>query len=352
MARALSNAVMISRSTLRNERGAVIVYMAAVIAVLFAILVFSIDVGWMTLARNQGQAAVDASALAATAALRSFNYDGRQEDVVEMAGMLNAVNTIAGFPADIGASNIDYYLYSNGALTSISEDPLDKQYMQANAVRVEKRYRLPLMMGRLFGTASWDFTVAATAVLGGPACAEPDIPLTLINCTNEGTSLCSADVCNTEISISLTHQTNSNIDTSAFFDFVSVDDGRGDNSTAVECREFAKNGSGGRSLCRGEPIYLNNGAVASCLQALETRFNTSEVTPLEVVVPVIDMDCSTEPNGTYAVSRFARIAILDIEATGSPKYIKFIKLCATEIDGVPGGGLGCGLLAKHPILVQ
>jgi Flp pilus assembly protein TadG len=114
-----------------NEKGGVLVFMTLMIVLLLVMVGMGLDTGYLTYTRSQGQAAVDAAALAAVSGLPS----GVPGDVTSRVGLFNVQNNYTGSVANsntIGASNITYVQYNDttGAITTLGS------ITGANGVRV------------------------------------------------------------------------------------------------------------------------------------------------------------------------------------------------------------------------
>ena len=115
--------------SVRNEQGSVIVFVTLMIVVLLIMVGLGLDTGQLTYVRNQGQAAVDAAALAAVSGLRQS-----PTQVQNRAAAFNTTNNYVESPTNqIGTSNISYVHY-NFATNQI--DDYSATFASANGVRV------------------------------------------------------------------------------------------------------------------------------------------------------------------------------------------------------------------------
>ena len=149
--------------SLRNKRGAVIIYVALFLFVLGILFIaLGMDVGWMVYVRSQGQAAVDAAAVSGAGALPSYNNgSGDPTQVNAIVTSLNSQNTVMNQGAGIGSGDIEY---CNG--DPQSSFTCSGTTTPANGVRVTKTYSTPLFFGLLNGGSPANITVTATAWLG------------------------------------------------------------------------------------------------------------------------------------------------------------------------------------------
>ena len=163
-----------------NERGAVLVFVTLMIVILMVMVGLGLDTGQLTYVRNQGQAAVDAAALAAVSDLASANPAA---EVQNRAVAYNSKNDYVESPTNpIGNANISYvkYDYTTNTIANYNE-PI----ATANGVRVALEggrsittpvFLTPLM--NLFGIATagtQNVNVSAVATIK----AKPAIPIAI-----------------------------------------------------------------------------------------------------------------------------------------------------------------------------
>src|SRR5918999_5288411 len=130
---------------LGNSRGVAIVYVTLFLMVL-GILFFAlgIDIGWMVYVKTQGQAATDASALAAASAIPNYNNtDGNKAKIDELAGLFNADNTVMNQSAGIVSSDVTVC----GGSASNPQCPWAVA-TTAGGVKVTRTYNTPLFFTR------------------------------------------------------------------------------------------------------------------------------------------------------------------------------------------------------------
>src|SRR5678815_1705390 len=121
-------------TTLKNQHGSVLVFVTLMIVILMVMVGLGLDTGQMTYVRNQGQAAVDAAALAAISGLPQAQATGNPSEVVNRAAAYNSTNNYVESPTNqIGSSNVSYvkYDFATNTITNYNE-PM----MSANGVRV------------------------------------------------------------------------------------------------------------------------------------------------------------------------------------------------------------------------
>src|SRR5882672_9122599 len=166
---------------LKNNRGVTLVFIALFMFLLLAFLGLAVDVGWTTYVRSQGQARVDAAALAAASQLsKSTVAATRQSNAQTIA------NTFAGYNMVVDTSTSPtnvvtpmQYNYATKTLTTAA----DWTTANCNAVKVSNAVPTPLFFSGIrnfFGateTGSMTVNVNATGYLGCPGVATPPLPL-------------------------------------------------------------------------------------------------------------------------------------------------------------------------------
>ncbi len=165
---------------LSNEKGSVIVFVTLMIVVLLIMVGMGLDTGQLTYVRSQGQAAVDAAALAAVSGLPEGNAQ-----VTNRGAGFNSTNDYVESPTNpIGSTNISYVKYDFA--TNAIADYLPGS-AGANGVRVALEqstgsgittpvFLTPLM--NLLGVgapATADINVSAVAVIS----SKPSIPIAI-----------------------------------------------------------------------------------------------------------------------------------------------------------------------------
>ena len=140
-----------------DRRGAIVILSAFVLIILFAMMAFSIDLGYIAITRSELQSAADGAALAAV--------DEIGESMSEIRGAARdvaAANTAAAEPVDIDAPGNrvtqGWFEESNKTFTARNSD--------VNAVRVELQKRdMPLMFAKVIGTDTFDAKAEAIAMV-------------------------------------------------------------------------------------------------------------------------------------------------------------------------------------------
>lgn len=168
--------------SIHNEHGSVIVFVTLMIVLLLIMVGIGLDTGQLTATRSQGQAAVDAAALAAVSGLPV--QPNPENEVNQRVAAFNASNDYVKKSSNpIGGPNIIYVQYNEttDSITNLSD------ITNANGVRVALEsnsgtaittpvFLTPLM--NLFGqsvSSTVDVSVSAVAVLR----ALPSVPIAI-----------------------------------------------------------------------------------------------------------------------------------------------------------------------------
>jgi Flp pilus assembly protein TadG len=116
--------------TVKNERGTVLIFATVLIVLLMIMVAMGLDTGHLVYVRAQGQAAVDAAALAAASAIPT----GDDNEVKSRAAAFDTKNQYVGNTTNpITGANVTYVQYSssNGTITTSGVNVVN-----ANGVRV------------------------------------------------------------------------------------------------------------------------------------------------------------------------------------------------------------------------
>ena len=325
--------------TVTNERGSVLVFVTLMIVILLVMVGLGLDTGQLTYVRNQGQAAVDAAALAAVSGLPS----GSAAEVQNRAALYNTKNDYVGSPSNsIGNSNINYvkYDFSTNTITNYNE-PI----ATANGVRVALEsnsstaittpmFLTPLMnLLGLSTSGTKNVNVSAVAVIA----ARPAIPIALwqSKCGVASGNPATYPVQN-GVQIEMQHpdQSGAGEDScwTTFFDCSSgAPDIKAGFTTASSCSGNAIDGD----VSIGSLICQNKGQVNTVMGAAKTFFLD---TPSNVgrwwIIPVIGGGGNCDPSNPTAIVDFAKIQVTDITKTGSPKYITANIQCGQALDSL------------------
>jgi len=328
-------------TALKNERASVLVFITLMIVILMVMVGLGLDTGQLTYVRNQGQAAVDAAALAAVSGLPSAQASGNPAEVQSRAALYNSKNDYVESPTNaIGNSNISYvkYDYTTNTITNYNE-PM----ATANGVRVALEggssittpmFLTPLM--NLFGISTagtQNVNVSAVATIA----ARPAIPIALwqTKCGVASGDPPSYPVQN-GVQIEMQHPDQSGAGENAcwttFFDCSSgAPDIKAGFTTASTCSGNSIDGD----VKLGSLICQNKGQVNTVMKNAEDFFlNTPGNTGKWWIIPVIGGGGNCDPQNPTAIVDFAKIQVTDVVKTGSPKYITANIQCGQSLSAL------------------
>ena len=311
-------------SSLRNDKGSVLVFMTLMIVLLMIMVGMGLDTGQLTYSRSMGQAAVDASALSAVSALPSRNAG----QVQARAAAFNSKNDYIGSPTNtIGSGNVSYvkYDFTTNQIANYSE-PIGT----ANGVRVALEatnaistpaFLTPLF--KLFGASASgtnNVNVSAVSVIT----ARPAIPIALWSSVCSGSGI--------DQIIQMQHPSpQDGVENSCWTTFLDCSSGAPDIKagfqTAASCSGASINGK----IEIGTPICQNRGQVNTVLGAADEFFFTPEHVGRWWLVPVIGGSGNCDPQNPTPVVNWAKIKPTFIDKNGNPKYIKADVVCSPTL---------------------
>jgi len=321
----------------RNERGSVIVFVTLMIVVLLIMLGLGLDTGQLSYVRNQGQAAVDAAALAAVSGLPSRN-DGQ---VKSRAAGFNSTNNYVESPTNkIGSSNVSYvqYDFTTNTITNYAAN-----VNAANGVRVALEqatgsgittpvFLTPLL--NLLGVSTagtQEVNVSAVATIT----AKPAIPIALwSNVCPQFPGPYSDSTITKTVDIKMQHpdQKTGN-ENSCWTTFLDCSSGAPDIKAGFQTAESCSGGAINREIGIGIPICQNRGQVNTVLGTAQQFFSANGGLPNSNwwIIPVIGGGGNCDPTNPSPIITWAKIKPTTIVKTGNPKYITAEVGCGDKI---------------------
>lgn len=315
-----------------SEKGGVIVFMTFMIVLLMIMVGMGLDTGYLTYTRSQGQAAVDAAALAAVSGLPSavgLPLDEATAVVSARAAAFNSTNNYTGSVSNsnlIGPANITYVQY-NETKDEIADLP---SITGANGVRValEKTnpytkatsdtqistpaFLTPLM--KLFGaSASGSNNVSVSAVAALKAL--PGIPIAIMEKLCNGT---------TEVKNVSLRESDAIVVNSCWTTYT---DTPSDNIVqALFQKNITCSGLPAASglVTIGTSIGLNDSVQPSTYAEARQLFMTDK-SGQWWFVPVIPNNNNCKP--TDAITQWAKIKPTNVFDSATPKYIQVDLVC-------------------------
>jgi hypothetical protein len=366
---------------LNNERGVVLAFVAMGLVLFMLLLGVALDTGWTVYVRSQGQARVDAAALAGASGLFDQDPADRETAAKERAETFsddeNPVLTTDTEPADDVIP-----MHYNPATQALTEAPSwapppngDFTQPGANAVKVQNAVPTPLFFSgirNVFGaneTGSTDINVDAVGFLGCPggAIVPPGFaPVALRACRVDFPGGCNGE--------RILYQSPDNgWDNSAFTTLFSTG--------ANYCRDLVTGAEPSPPVTVNACDVVNvvgSGQVASCFEELQCQYPANICNPTScasanppeqcmATLPVVDTGCSgqqyglcdpadTSMNDGHVVG-WAKICFTSItkngdsscRGTGNPNNITSGSSVMAQQGGNPGGGGGGGGTPNYEI---
>lgn len=316
--------------SVKNEKGAVLVFITLMIVLLMIMVGMGLDTGQLVYTRSQGQAAVDAAALSAASGLPVG-----AAQVTERVKAFNASNDYLNSPNNAldASKNLTYVNYdaATGKITDLPD------ISGANGVRVALEKTNPYTsvaagtamkspvfltsLMKLFGQSApgtVDVSVSAVAALK----AVPGIPVAIMEktCGNNG------DVKSTDLNknvelVRSPAKTDNSCWTTYWDNPVTAPKIK---ACLTSSTESCSNVCGG--IPRSDPIFLENGVVNS------TYNDANAALPGKCwMVPVVPN--STKCNQTDQITGWASICVTDVTKGGAAadKYIKADVRCGQDL---------------------
>jgi hypothetical protein len=320
-------------SSIRSDRGSVLVFMTLMIVLLMIMVGMGLDTGQLTYSRATGQSAVDAAALSAVSALPNriaADVESRAAAFVSTNNYVNSSNN------QIGSTNVSYiqYDFTTNQITNYSA-PI----ATANGVRValeqatNSAIATPAFLTPLFnlfgGSAPGANNVNVSAV--SVITSKPSIPIALWS------NVCAQNGVEYDVKIQMQHPTKDgenpageNACWTTFFDCSSgAPDIKAGFTTAESCSGSAISGN----IALNSLICQNRGQVNSVLQAAEKFFTANK--DRWWVIPVLSGGGNCDPDNPTKVVNFAKIHPTAFVTTGNPKYIQAKVECGPELINDP-----------------
>src|SRR5262245_4772808 len=147
--------MFVQRSQTTRRRGKVVVLFAFMLSFLMVTVAFAVDVGWVTLSKNQLQAAADSAALAAAADMLSGTTAARAT-AKDFASKNVAGGTDASSAVTLQDSDVVFGLWNSTTRTFTANAPAP------NAVQVTAKKTIPMFFARVTGMSQRD--LQATSV--------------------------------------------------------------------------------------------------------------------------------------------------------------------------------------------
>ena len=313
--------------TLRNQHGAVLVFVTLMMVLLFIMVGLGLDTGHLTYTRSTGQAAVDAAVLSAVSALPSRN----PAEVESRAAAFNGTNTYTNSQnTKIGAASVSYVHYD---FTTNTVRDYAAPIATANGVRIGLEqsagtaipvpaFLTPLM--NLFGgSASAVNNVSVSAI--SVTQARPAIPIALWSnqCTGSGI----------DVKIQMQHpdQKGDGNENACWTTFLDCSSGAPDIKAGFSVADTCSGGAINRQIDIDTLICQNKGQVNTVMKTAEEFF--AEHPNRWWIIPVIGGAKNCDVKNPTKIVNWAKIYPKEIVRTGNPKYIRADVVCGRELIG-------------------
>jgi Flp pilus assembly protein TadG len=309
---------------IRNEQGSIIVFATLMIVLLLIMVGMGLDMGQLTYVRNQGQAAVDAAALAAVSALPSRD----DAQVKARAAAFNSKNNYVESPTNaIGSSSVSYvqYDFTTGSITNYNES-----IATANGVRVALEggnaittpmFLTPLLNLLGISTASTkDTNVSAVATIIG----RPSIPIALWN------QVCESITPGDSVDIKQQNPGNEN---SCWTCFLDNSCGASDIKALFKITGECTGWSAEYLIDKGTYIYENKGQAASVYDVVGDFFFQDHPNRCWLI-PVIVGSGNCNAKNPEKIVDFASICPTGMVKNGAHSYIRANVTCNQKLDSL------------------
>jgi Flp pilus assembly protein TadG len=316
-------------NSIRNDRGAVLVFVTLMIVLLMIMVGMGLDSGQLAYTRSTGQAAVDAAALSA---VRGLGVPGRTlTDIQNRAMVFNDTNNFTNSKnTKISGSSVTLVEFDWGsgnikAATSIATANGVRVAMESNnpydGAAVNTPIKSPLFLTPLFNVfgigaqGSQDVSVSAVAV----TTTVPAIPIVIWSnqCGPDGTQL-------NDVFLKLQHPDKKDDDgseNSCWTTFFDCSSGAADIKALFTATGSCSGNSMSGKIGVGSEICQNRGQVNTTLKTAEDFFFTDHPNSWWLV-PVIAGGGNCDPSNPTKITNWAIIYPTEIKKTGNPKYIK------------------------------
>jgi len=336
---------------LKSEKGVTAIIVALLLVVLLGVAALAIDVGYLALAKNQCQNAVDAAALAGARKLGE-NYDTNvsppDTNVDSVAQATAQANKAAGKDVEVALENIEVGVWGTEAGKPTPHFYVPVNNFFPNAVRVTTNTTFDSFFARIFGKSTLDTGATAIAALFGPCIDTPTIPLGISTGwfdLNPGTGMCGKEIILGDTKDSCAGWTNLE---NTKFKQQDVQDMLEDKTPMPEVHS-------------GDIIEFGGGVIGPVLEDLLTLFDTQkgldddgDPSTWTTSVVVYEGGCEN-PVTPYTAKGFSTIKITAVRApsntSGGLKLGLTAQIVCKMSEDNRGGCINAGTVGKYPRLV-
>jgi Flp pilus assembly protein TadG len=316
-------------SSMRNDRGSVLVFITLMIVVLMILVGMGLDTGGMVYTRSTGQAAVDAAALSAITALPEAKAANNATLVVNRATAFVNKNDYTGSSKNqIDADNVSFVQYdfltnkvtNYGVALGVANGVRVAMEQSAGTAMASPAFLTPLL--RLFGSstpASNNVSVSAVSVMT----AKPSIPIALWQAECQGSTPFTAEIA---------QQNPVSGENSCWTTYLDKSSGGSDIEALFKASGSCDGlPSGGVDI--GIPIYENKGQVASVYDTAKDFFLVNPTTKDRYwLIPVIVGTGNCNAKDPAPIVDWAKIKVSEVSKHGSDSYIKAEITCNQVLE--------------------
>ncbi|MBU4356172.1 MAG: hypothetical protein KJ822_12615 [Proteobacteria bacterium] len=322
----------VKKEFLKNESGAMAVYVAIGLVVLLGFAALALDIAHMVAVKRELVKAAEAGALSGARGLWPQDLStASSRDPSWSTGETKALTTATKNRVDNANLTTDEVTVEVGRWNYATKTFTPGNNSSANGVRVTtRRDNVQMILAQVLGQASRNMRASAVAIMDfATAVGKGTIPVAV----NQDYAQ------NPGVTVYIGY--NPDIEDNGGWFAVCPD-----NVNASTLKDYIKNDSV-PPLNIGDIIDLQNGVVDSALQLLKAEL-ALHPDGWVVMLPVVD---TPKFNHTDQVDAFVPVRITEVKESGSPKYVKGTILTMAEMaSALPGGG-NFGALAP-PKLVQ
>lgn len=335
-------------SSVKNEKGSVLVFITLMIVLLMIMVGMGLDTGELVYTRSTGQAAVDAAALSAVTALPAAIAKSDDSQVKSRAAAFASTNNYTGSSKNqIGDANVSYVKYDflnnkvtdyNVALASASGV---RVALEADSAMKTPAFLTPLM--KLFGSnsaASGSNNVSVSAV--SVITARASIPIALWS------SQCGLPVTAKKSDVQIKMQPPGS-ETACWTTYLDKSSGSPDIKALFDASGSCSDLPIG-DVDIGIPIYENKGGVTSVFDTAQSFFedplHTGRCWLLPVITPPVGGNCNIKD--PTPIVDWAQLCYTKTVVEGKDKYIQGDITCGKSLNNTPDSLCYSNRLVREP----
>lgn len=327
---------------LSGQSGISLILVAILISAFLGIAALAVDLGYLYVARNQLQNAVDAGALAGARKLGDNyvnNISPYDTGVQAQAEQFAANNKVTNLTLDSGNLTTEIKCWDSNTLIFSDCSGVNPNAVKVTATRATGTTSggISTFFANIWNIQTVDEGASAIAALGGPCTAKSTIPIGIADGWFSGKSY-PAD-CGGTFGL---NSTPSQCGAWTTLSSLNVNDGNG----SMNIRDLLENPSKIPVVNVGQTADFNNGTLNSALKDLQDMVVAAS-NHLEVFIPVFHANCGDTYSGTYTIVGFASAIITAVYTSGGTHGFDAQIECTTQngkgactnyftLDSIPG----------------